>query len=65
MEPSLSWDNFKQMPAYRHSGSGFQKDNMGDGIQNNNNSTGNQNNGAGQQYIVNNYTGTQTRSPAM
>lgn len=53
------------MPAYRHSGSGFQKDNMGDGIQNNNNSAGNQNNGAGQQYIVNNYTGTQTRSPAM
>ena len=59
MEPSLSEDDFEQMPAYRHSGSGPQNNNIGGGTQNNNNSTGNQNNGTGQQYIGINHIGTQ------
>lgn len=57
MEPSLSEDAFEPMPAYKHSGSGPQNNNIGGGTQNNNNSTGNQNNGTGQQYIGNNYIG--------
>lgn len=49
MAPSLSEDDFEQMPAYKHSSSGPQ----------NNNSTSNQNIGTGQQYIGINHIGTQ------
>ena len=50
MEPSLP-DDFEQMPAYGHYGSGAQNNNTGSGTQHNNS-------GSGQQYIGTNYIGT-------
>jgi alkaline phosphatase len=47
MEPSLP-DDFEQMPAFVHYGSGAQNNNTGGGIQHNNSGTGNQNSGSGQ-----------------
>ena len=61
MEPSLSEDSFKQLPAYRHSGSGFQKNNMGDGTQNNNNRTGNQKTSVTVHACIMSTTGLQER----
>ena len=56
MEPSLP-DDFEQMPAYAHYGSGAQNINTGSGTQHNNSGTGNQNSGSGSQYIGTNHIG--------
>jgi alkaline phosphatase len=57
MEPSLP-DDFEQMPAYVHYGSGAKNNNTSSGIQHNNSGTGNQNSGSGPQYIGTNHIGT-------